>query len=85
MYPLGFYEWLDAWTGGMESGRVAKLFEQSRCPLDCLFLRLGRLRGLVHLKDRCCHRNLTPKELNRLEAGRYITLSAGELLGQEGL
>ena len=35
------------------------------------------LRGLLHVEDRCRHRNLSPKEFDRLEAGRYIILSAG--------
>ena len=41
------------------------------------FFSLGSLRGLLHVEDRCRHRNLSPKEFDRLEAGGYITLSAG--------
>src|SRR5208337_3589522 len=75
----------------LESGRVADLLEQGRCPLNGpytqqgLVLHLGSLRGFLLVEDRCRHRNLSPKEFNRLEAGGYITLSAGGSLGPEGV
>src|SRR5271157_281827 len=74
-----------------ESGRVADLLEQDRCPLNGpgtqqdLVVGPGSLRGLLLVEDRCRHRNLTPKELDRLEAGGYITRSAGGSSGPEGL
>ena len=59
----------------LESGRVADLLEQNRCPVHrhftmlFLVLSLGSLRGLLLGDDRCDHRNLSPKELDRREAG----------------
>jgi hypothetical protein len=75
----------------LESGRVAEMLEQVRrpvhghCTMHGLVRCLGRLRGPLDVKDRCRHRYLTPKGLDRLEVGRHIARSAGGLLGLEGI
>jgi hypothetical protein len=56
---------------------------QGRCTQQRLVLHLGSLRGLLLVEDRRRHRNLSPKEFNRLEAGGYITISAGGSWGPE--